>query len=102
MENKFTKGEWKYNDGLKGKYFPHVCIPSIRSNGLPDETDYLTVNCGGWNIETHQANAKLIAAAPDMLAALKEYVDHCERTETRKFNNSFYTQMKAAIQKATS
>lgn len=109
MENKFTPGEWKYNDGENGKYFPHVSIPSHRSNGLPDENEHITINAGGWNMEVHQANAKLIAASPNMLEALEKAATILEivinATETGT-NRNLLTDaniwIQSAIQKATS
>lgn len=68
-EGKHTKGPWFYNDGEKGKYFPHVVL----GGDNPKSGHYITVNtCGGHNggqMNECQANARLIASAPDLLEA---------------------------------
>lgn len=46
-----------------------------------------------------QANARLIAAAPDLLAACRAFVAKVDRGEARSVNT--YAQMVAAIAKAT-
>lgn len=46
-----------------------------------------------------EANAKLIAAAPDLYAACKEFIRKVETGEARSTES--YVQMKAAIKKAT-
>lgn len=49
--------------------------------------------------EQRIANAKLIAAAPDLYAACKEFIRKVEAGEAK--STASYEQMKAAIQKAT-
>ncbi len=69
---KHTPGPWFYNDGENGKYFPHVVVGGDDSNA----SDSIVVNSargknGGATMSEHQANAKLIAASPDLLEAAK-------------------------------
>lgn len=53
---------------------------------------------GEITIEEHNSNAFLIAAAPDLLEACKEFVRKCECGQARSVRS--YAQMKAAIAKA--
>ena len=61
------KGETVMTEHTQG---PWLCCPSLESDGsynvFSSCGDYLTLN-----EETHQANAALIAAAPDLLDALE-------------------------------
>lgn len=63
METKFTKGEWKVGEGIAsvecGNDFIATCH-HITEQWITEEQAI--------------ANAKLIAAAPDLLEALQEYV----------------------------
>lgn len=67
--SKHTPGPWKA-EGYKG----------LVVNG----PDGVTLACapGGKNIEETIANAHLIAAAPDLLAALKAVVDNVDRGDS--------------------
>lgn len=72
----------------------------------PNETYVRAKGRHGWNIATievqppyTEANAKLIAAAPDLFAACKEFVRKVEAGEAK--SSKSYEQMKAAIKKAT-
>lgn len=49
-------------------------------------------------VETHTANAHMMAAAPELLAACEEFVRKCDAGEARSVRS--YAQMKAAIAKA--
>jgi hypothetical protein len=78
------------------KYRTHVVpshgyyIESINDDSFIGEVG------GGTMPETEiEDNAKLIAAAPDLLAACKEFVRKCECGEARSKRS--YAQMKAAI-----
>lgn len=86
----FTGGEWKIDAGRTplgdtGDYMPYMLIIGDKlpicsmSEHFPDE-------------ET-EANARLIAKAPDMYRALQELVEACEfvgslATETKQFENA--------------
>lgn len=58
METKFTKGEWTSRLSFSKEYF---LISPINTNVYP---------IGGMSIEEAEANAKLMAAAPDLLKRL--------------------------------
>lgn len=70
----FTPGPWFYGDGEGGKYFPHVVLGGAN----PKAGHYIVVNTtrggNGGLMSECQANARLIADAPNLLAQL-------ERTE---------------------
>ncbi len=51
----------------------------------------------GYDEEMEKANAKLIAAAPDLYEACKEFVRKCENGQAKSVRS--YAQMKAAIEK---
>lgn len=69
MENKFTKGEWFVSNDNQIVSMPSQCK--------------ITNRVSGWNPEEAKANAKLIAAAPDLLAACicESILDKCERNK---------------------
>lgn len=77
MKNKFTQGPWVSVTGdapelmFRGErsYFPHVKI-GMRG----DIADRLIVNVGGGPFEEHDANARLIGAAPKLY-------DACEKAQ---------------------
>ena len=100
METKFTKGEWKSrgfeaeSNGYISVDFPKGSITiygGVIPNLLGEERDRL--------IEEAEANAKLIAAAPEMFEVLKSIYDDPET-----FNDLFGSQqdkIKSALKKAT-
>ena len=51
-----------------------------------------------YELNTNEADARLIAAAPDLLEALQRCVDHLEYTE---LGRQAFTAAKAAIDRAT-
>lgn len=66
METKFTKGEWTIehepqNEKIRIKRYPNFKYIASISYGFSDSEDK----------KTSIANAKIIAAAPDMLEALE-------------------------------
>ncbi len=80
-QNKFTPGPWKVRMGINEAFIdaPHIiCLAVVNSL---DETRKEVANC--------KANARLIAAAPELLAALDAVIQTCEdgiihRSETGK------------------
>ena len=85
MEKKFTTGDWFVSGGTEVVSMPSQCKISNRVSG--------------WNYEESKANAKLIAAAPDMFDALecicKDKEVWSELSDTQK------TMVEQAIKKAT-
>lgn len=69
----FTQGEWMVN-GYGGDMQPLVMTK--------DRNTYIAIVCAGGNdepnLEEAEANAQLIAAAPDLLAACKEAMKFIE------------------------
>ena len=64
-ESKHTPGPWTAHTDVVGTN-PDILVDAIGHGIIAD--------IGGGSIEERQANANLIAAAPELLAALKEYV----------------------------
>jgi hypothetical protein len=56
METKFTKGKWRYQEPSHIWSLPYVNIGNKRN-----------IFCEGHSYEEAEANAKLIAAAPELL-----------------------------------
>ncbi len=74
MEDKHTLGPWGYQDPMgpdilsivanpDGEAYEWVHIAQIGTETVDDDTR---------SFDEHEANARLIAAAPDMLAALRQ------------------------------
>lgn len=100
---KHTKGKWKYDDGEGGKYFPYVKFPGTHNT--------LVCNQSG-SMDENAANAKLIAAAPDLLQDHETDIDFMEgalkdlkakKWDLVKYNlELLLVSKKAIIKKATS
>jgi len=111
-ELKHTPGPWIVVNGWDengiGKYFPSVVL-----YGDPNEDDYgrrrITINVShDQKIPSLMANAKLIAAAPDLLQAAinaLEYLDHArpDKSMREEYNHhsETYNAIFEAIKKAT-
>ena len=63
MKTEFTKGEWKV-------YYPTAKYPNEMYVGDTDGLCHVTVHFSDNELEEGEANAKLIAAAPDLFKAL--------------------------------
>jgi hypothetical protein len=61
----------------------------------------IVAKCLGKDEETLIANAKLFAAAPQMLDALLEVVKNIEDSDTECWSNFDFNKIQAAIDKAT-
>lgn len=61
-EVKHTKGPWEWKDDDREKFGHYRLHPGILATDLSDGTP--------WGDEIDRANARLIAAAPDLLVAL--------------------------------
>ena len=104
METKFTKGEWKLDKQsiIKNESFGY----QIRIyNENYQESILELINAWGNTKEEAEANAKLIAAAPDLLNSLVEFIDISRSNEdfNTKTNRMVWALRngKQAIQKAT-
>lgn len=94
-EFKGTEGPWEFKRTGKG----HFLISGI---GWEDFAKVYTITDGGdfdgKLADEAKANAKLIAAAPDLLEACMEFVRKVECGEAKSKRS--YAQMKQAIEKA--
>ena len=95
MKIKHTPAPWLY--GAAGHI---VEIYSTRKNSLPDRllAQVIDVDPDNTRFETI-ANAKLIAAAPELLEALEEIKKLCDGNVTNE--NNIWHKANSAIKKAT-
>jgi len=82
-----TPGPWQFG-GFGAVYGPGT-TPNVLPNSLPTATFIATAEMGGGLTQVHSkeernANARLIAAAPELLAALKGLVDAMDADLTIK------------------
>lgn len=92
-----TPGPWRWDKGVDDD--PTRCFVTQGIQGQPEYVIAEIQNgAPGDCLETEEANARLIAAAPDLLAACKEFVRKCECGEAKSVRS--YAQMAAAIAKA--
>lgn len=89
---KITEGTWKVEDDVvfttKPMFGNLICVQ-------PDPEIYAE------SYENWEANAKLIAAAPDMLEALTKMCEYHEKNCSWDKGDNGYYQAKQAIKKAT-
>jgi hypothetical protein len=78
METKFTKGEWVEHPRAKGNV-----IELETGRMVATCNNYFTNMDNGKCVEENHANAKLIIAAPVMLAALQNIVEQFEQIPER-------------------
>lgn len=98
METKFTKGEWKlciYDSGCEYGREPRNWV--VSKLPLGKELTISKTFCVG-DIEEERANAKLIAAAPDMLDALLDIYE--DREAWSDISPSQRDKIEKAIKKA--
>lgn len=116
MKAKHTPGQWAYVKNTSGsdtKIPPYLVL----ENKHYDAKNIATViPCYGLTAEEVEANARLIAAAPDLLAAIKEAISNPRRldkaatayyigqkfpiTERLKVDAGWYASILSAIEKA--
>lgn len=93
MNTKFTPGPWEYDGNGR---VDAVEFRKVTGHLLDDGTEYiggliaLPYFCGNG---THEANARLIAAAPEMFAVLEKLLEEGATVEVR-------TNARAAVAKA--
>lgn len=75
--SKHTPGPWRSNTAFDTKYLKHVC--------QGDSNVVARVNGGGVAEETAIADARLIAAAPELLEAAKRMVAYVGENAIREF-----------------
>ena len=75
-ENKWTPGPWQLTD--LGDYGDFDGLSRVI---LGDDMRFAAVHAGGPNHEENDANARLIAAAPDMAEALRRIEEGCSFPE---------------------
>lgn len=86
-KNKFTPGPWEYGKATNYEGFyiaPKGTLPTLA--GCERFGKNMTVCCFNFPGET-EANARLIAAAPELLEALENLVETVEQARTAKFFN---------------
>lgn len=90
-EFKGTKGEWNLITAIySSKMFgTHNGFQIIGNNGRRFVCDVTLNNAVGIPEDERQANAKLIAAAPDLLEALHNVLDAVKRCEDREQTVSY-------------
>jgi len=94
---KHTEGEWKI---LWGNYTHFATI----NKDVATRICAIEVNCsqkGNAPIEEAEANAKLIAAAPELLDSLNELFNLLEENEPQWYLKGHYNRAIKALQKAT-
>ena len=89
-ESKITEGLWEtYQDAH--------CISVKDGEGYP----LLVLRTGERSVEENEANAQLIAAAPELLAALEALLEQADLGEVDEETQPIVDQAKRAINKAT-
>jgi hypothetical protein len=97
---KHTKGEWKTKSFWHKKLIPAISISTKEINIC-----WIRFDVWAKRKEEAEANAKLIAAAPDLLEALQEIKRKLEVLQAVQllsvFQKAILTNVKEAIKKAT-
>lgn len=76
MEKKFTKGNWGFGENYTSNNGTHVVYST--NGSYPVQNTYIATTLSTFNSE---ADAKLIAAAPDLLEALTNILKIVEDSE---------------------
>ena len=72
MENKFTKGNWGFGENYTSNNGTHVVYST--NSSYPTQNTYIATTLSAFNSE---ADAKLMAAAPELLESLIALVNGC-------------------------
>ncbi len=104
MEAKITKGEWY----VSGDKYPTIQSKNTNKNIVVTYPTIATVNSTFISEEVYKANAKLIAAAPDLLTCLEKLLYATDSFDVDLFypelSKAYYeirTNALMAVQKAT-
>ena len=74
--------------------------PTRGERGLYSHVEYILINQRVETVEEAQSNARLIAAAPDLLAALEGLAGHLSGIAIPKLAAAYLDDARAAIRKA--
>jgi hypothetical protein len=103
METKFTKGNWYVKSEIDEEY-PQKTNYSVHCDPFNDGKFTFTPIIADMRFarsnEEAEANAKLIAAAPELLAALQKAVNYVAYPKDEKYYG-WVTDAEQAIKKAT-
>ena len=94
MEFEGTKGEWKFIETTQHPTNEDETVSFIQTKNFAFDITHMTCI----SKTESEANAKLIAAAPDLLEALKDIKDWLWHNEL--ITTTAYTTVKKAIEKA--
>lgn len=99
--NKHTPGPWKFGSELMPEVFGDKFHIS-QQEGAPYTENYSDVatTISGELIEVQEANARLIAAAPDLLVALQDILNEFDNQVTNYGDQPCQSNARAAIAKA--
>ena len=99
---KTTKGKWKIGySSVASNPQIEIAVDGHRITNIPLSERYMGKGTNDAYDGEQEANAKLIAAAPEMIKEMQSYIEHLERNG-RTRANSFYFSFKEVIKKATS
>ena len=99
MEPKFTKGEWTFYE--TPNYHKPECS-RIEVSSRDSSLWICKVQNSGYIAEDEGlANAKLIAAAPELLGVATKCLEWCNSVKSIEFVNDLRNEAEAAIKKAT-
>jgi hypothetical protein len=104
MSNKHTPGPWRYHLGRGSR--PRFHIQTAGGYQIASTTELTTPKTAKRAVDfdenaTREANARLIAASPELLAALEYALEHVEANSDDDDALNVIEQARAAIQKAT-
>jgi hypothetical protein len=101
MEVKYTKGKWEARPTMNISENGNPLYYDIIVNGATIASTHKNIHIEGMDDEQQLANAKLIASAPELLAALIEMVDVFDREHSELEQGNVIYYANSIIQKAT-
>jgi hypothetical protein len=103
-EIKHTPGPWTYSRWDEHGYTRFYIAQQEGAPYTPDYSDVasmVTETVSGERIAVQEANARLIAAAPELLEALRLCYDHCRLYFPEVEHNNVGEAVRSALAKAT-